>query len=358
MNHPNPPDGFAHVEPASSMPGWYAELLSSVRDHVSSGRRRALGAVNAELVLTYWHIGREILARQDAEGYGTKVIDRLSADIKDAFPDVKGFSPRNLKYMRAFAAAWSSAEVVQRTAAQLPWRHNQVLLDKLDDLPTRLWYVERAAEEGWSRDVMVHQIERRLHERSGKAITNFELAMPGRQGELAQQLTKDPYLFDFLSATETRLERDVEQGLLDHVADFLLELGQGFALYGRQVRLVLGGDEFVCDLVFYHVRLRRFVVIELKAKAFDPRDLGQLNMYLAAADELLATDGDEPTIGLVLCRGKNNIVAEYALRGHTHPIGVAEWASELTTALPPELAGSLPSIEEIEAELSDPKQAP
>ena len=350
--------GFPATPQRASMPDWYGDLLASVRDRVVSGRTRALAAVNSELVLTYWHIGREILARQDREGYGTKVIERLSADLREAFPDAKGFSPRNLKYMRAFADAWSNEEVVQAPLAQLPWYHQLALLDRVTSKHQRLWYAAQAAHEGWSGRVLIHQIETRLHERAGKAITNFDQTVPGPHGELAQQLTKDPYLFDFLSVTETKLERDLERALLDHVTDFLLELGQGFALYGRQVRLVLGGDEFVCDLVFYHVRLRCFVIIELKATPFDPRDLGQLNMYLAAADELLAAEGDAPTIGLVLCRSKNSVVAEYALRGHTHPMGVAEWASELTTDLPAELAASLPSIEELEAELSDPEEGP
>lgn len=363
--HPRPSDptsapvtGFPATPQRASVPEWYGDLLASVRDRVATGRQRALASVNSELVLTYWHIGREILARQDREGYGTKVIDRLSADLREAFPDVKGFSPRNLRYMRTFAAAWPEDEVGQQVVAQLPWRHHVALLDRIGDREVRLWYLTAAVREGWSSTVLVHQIETRLHERAGKAITNFDQTVPGPHGELAQQLTKDPYLFDFLSVTETKLERDLERALLDHVTDFLLELGQGFALYGRQVRLVLGGDEFVCDLVFYHVRLRCFVIIELKATPFDPRDLGQLNMYLAAADELLAADGDGPTIGLVLCRSKNSVVAEYALRGHTHPMGVAEWASELTTDLPAELAASLPSIEELEAELSDPKEGP
>ncbi len=363
--HPHPFDptsapvtGFPATPQRASMPDWYGDLLASVRDRVATGRQRALASVNSELVLTYWHIGREILARQDREGYGTKVIDRLSADLREAFPDAKGFSPRDLKYMRAFADAWSNEKVVQAPLAQLPWYHQLALLDRVPNKHQRFWYAAQAAHEGWSGRVLIHQIETRLHERAGKAITNFDQAIPGPHGELAQQLTKDPYLFDFLSVTETKLERDLERALLDHVTDFLLELGQGFALYGRQVRLVLGGDEFVCDLVFYHVRLRCFVIVELKATPFDPRDLGQLNMYLAAADELLATEGDAPTIGLVLCRSKNSVVAEYALRGHTHPMGVAEWASELTTDLPAELAASLPSIEELEAELSDPKEGP
>ena len=351
-------NGMSEVAARASMPGWYGDLLASVRSHVSTGRRRALASVNAELVLTYWRVGREILDRQDREGYGTKVIDRLSADLKEAFPDAKGLSSRNLKYMRAFAGTWLEAEVVQAPLAQLPWYHQLALLEKLSDNATRLWYAARAIEEGWSRNVVVHQIEIRLHERSGKAVTNFDRTLPGPQGELAQQLTKDPYLFDFLSVTETKAERDLEQGLLDHVTAFLLELGQGFALVGRQRRLTIGTQDFYPDLLFYHLRLRRYVVIELKARAFEPGDLGQLGMYLAAIDDLVADPGDEPTIGLLLCRGKDNVVAEYALRSFVAPVGVAEWVDRLTTELPAELAASLPSIEELEAELSDPEETP
>lgn len=348
----NGTDGFPPTPSHAGMPDWYADLLASVRDRVATGRRHALAAVNTELVLTYWHVGREILNRQNLEGYGSAVITRLSADLRGAFPGVKGFSPRNLRYMRAFAEAWPELENVQRSVALLPWRHTTALLDKLDELPTRLWYAEQAVANGWTRDVMALQIDRRLHLRQGQAPTNFDATIGGHIGELAQQLTKDPYLFDFLDATDTKVERDVERALLDHVTEFLLELGQGFALYGRQVRLVLGTSEFVCDLVFYHVRLRRFVIIELKARAFQAGDLGQLSLYLSAADDLLAGEGDQPTIGLVLCRGKDNVVADYALRGHTHPMGIAEWASQLTTELPADLAASLPSIDEIEAELS------
>jgi len=343
------------------MPGWYPELFASIREHVSAGRRRALVAANAEVVLTYWRVGREILDRQEAEGYGTKVIDRLSADLRTAFPDAKGFSPRNLKYMRAFAAAWPNEEVVQRTVAQLPWRHHVALLDKLDDPMTRLWYASRAQEEGWTRDLMVHHIAVALHLRSGKAITNFAVTLPPEASDLAQQLTKDPYLFDFLGGTETKSERDVEAALVAHVEAFLLELGQGFALVGRQVRLSLGGDDFHLDLLFYHLRLRRYVVIELKARPFAAGDLGQLGLYLAAVDDLLRHPDDEATIGLLLCRGKNSVVAEYALRSFAAPVGLADWVDGLTADLPPELSASLPSIEEIEAELANhpqPKERP
>lgn len=294
--------------------------------------------------------------RQDREGYGTKVIDRLSTDLKRAFPDTTGFSPRNLKYMRAFAAAWPDLEVVQGPLAQLPWYHQVALLDKLDDQAARLWYATRSIEDGWSRNVLAHQIDNRLRERSGRAISNFTETLPPEQSDLAQQATKDPYLFDFLSTTETRLERDLERGLMDHVSDFLLELGQGFALVGRQVRLTLGGDEFYCDLLFYHLRLRCYVVVELKGGAFKAEYLGQLGLYIAAVDDLLARDDDAPTIGLVLCRTKNAVVAEYALRGQKAPIGVAQWATRITDSLPPELADALPSIETLEAELSDPPE--
>lgn len=346
--------GFPDVPAGTSMPGWYPELLDSVSQHITTGRHRAVRAANGELLRTYWSIGREILARQDAEGWGSKVIDRLATDLKARHPGATGFSPRNLKYMRALAAAWSEQAFVQRSVAQLPWRHHVALLDKLDDQRLREWYAERATEDGWTRDVLAYQISTRLHERQGRAISNFASTLDAATSELAQQATKDPYLFDFLATTDVQLERDLEQGLIDHVTRFLLELGQGFALVGRQVRLVLGDAEFFCDLLFYHLKLRRYVVIELKATSFEPGHLGQLGMYLAAVDDLLAHEDDGPTIGLLLCKTKNDLVAEYALRSQQGPIGVAEWVTQLTTELPDQLATTLPSIETLEAELSDP----
>lgn len=350
----DPKDGFQGVDPASSMPGWYPDLLGSVRDLVSRGRRQAQAAVTQQTVVTYWHVGRKILDRQTYEGYGAQVIDRLSADLKQAFPDARGFSPRNLRYMRAFASAWPELEIVQRSAAHLPWRHHQYLLDKLDSSVDRLWYANQAVEQGWSRDIMAYHIETRLRERSGKAISNFKDILPPEQSDLVQQATKDPYLFDFLGVTEPKLERDLERKLLEHVSEFLLELGQGFALVGRQVRLTLGGEEFWCDLLFYHVKLHCYVVVELKAVAFKPDFLGQLGLYISAVEGLLAGPEDNPTVGLLLCKTKNSVVAEYALRSQKAPIGVAEWATQLTESLPTELAASLPSIETLEAELSDP----
>jgi predicted nuclease of restriction endonuclease-like (RecB) superfamily len=307
---------FRGTPPVAALPGWYPELLTSVAQHIATGHRRAVAAANAELLAAYWAIGREILDRQHEEGYGTKVIDRLSADLKERFPDARGYSPRNLKNMRAFAAAWPDPEVVQQPVAQLPWGHHVVLLDKLDSP------------------------ELRLH------------TLPEDDSDLAQQATRDPYLFDFLSTAETRHERDMEQGLMNHISRFLLELGQGFAFVGRQVRLTLEGDEFYCDLLFYHLGLRCYVVIELKTVKFDPAFLGQLAMYRAVVDDLLARPDDKPTIGLLLCKTKKNTVVEYALRDFTGPIGVAEYATAITTSLPDELRGSLPSIAELESELA------
>lgn len=345
---------FPSTPARASMPGWYPELLDSVAGHIGAGQQRALRAANTELVASYWSIGREILSRQDAEGYGTRVIDRLSADLRQRFPEARGFSPRNLKYMRAFAAAWPDREVVLRVVAQLPWGHQQSLLNKLDDPQTRLWYVAEAAENGWSRAILDLQIDSRLHERSGRAISNFQVALPPPDSDLAQRITKDPYLFDFVGNEPIRHERDLERKLVDHVERFLLELGQGFAFVGSQVRLSFADTDYYADLLFYHIRLRRYVVIELKAVPFKAEFIGKLGMYMAAVDDLLAAPDERPTIGLLLCKTKDNVMAEYALRSSNAPIGVAEWQTELTRSIPAELASSLPSVDELEAELADP----
>jgi predicted nuclease of restriction endonuclease-like (RecB) superfamily len=337
------------------MPEWYSGLLRDVASRVEVGRGRAVRAVTRELVATYWDIGRAILDRQDGEGWGARIIDRLAVDLRQRFPDVRGYSPRNLKYMRRFAATWPRDAIVQAPLAQLPWYHHLALIEKLGDEEARIWYAAAAVDQGWSRNVLVHQIENRLRERSGRAISNFAAALPPADSDLAQRATRDPYLFDFLGNADVRLERDLENQLVHRVEKFLLERGQGFAFVGRQVRLELGGDEFFCDLLFYHLRLRCYVVIELKAVAFDPGFLGKLGMYMAAVDDALAHPDDMPTIGLVLCKTKNNVVAEYALRGYDVPIGVAEWQTQLTKELPEELESSLPSIEVIEAELADPE---
>ena len=338
---------------ALTVPDWYPEFLDDVAHRIGIGRRRAIAAANTELVTTYWSVGSEILTRQVSEGWGSKVIDRLSADLRQRFPDASGFSARNLKYMRAFAAAWPDLEIVQRTVAQLPWRHNIALLDKLDASELRLWYAETALNQGWSRDILVHQIDSRLHLRVGRAVTNFADTLPPADSDLAQQSTRDPYLFDFVGNADIRRERDLELTLTNHVEKFLLELGQGFAFVGRQVHLEIGDADFYLDLLFYHLRLRRYVAIELKVGEFEAGNISQLGVYIAAIDDTIRHSDDGPTIGLLLCKSKNNVVAEYALRGNTMPIGVAEWRTSLLEGLPAELESSLPSIAQLEAELAE-----
>jgi predicted nuclease of restriction endonuclease-like (RecB) superfamily len=334
----------------SAQPEGYADWLAELKLRVHAAQQRAALAVNRELVLLYWQIGQDILQRQAAQGWGAKVIDRLAQDLRAAFPDMKGFSPRNLKYMRAFAQAWPDAEFVQGSLAQLPWYHHLALLDKLPGPQTRSWYAAKAIAHNWSRDILVMQIETRLLERSGQAASNFPATLPAPQSDLARESLKDPYRFDFLGLSDEAQERDVEKALVKHVTEFLLELGAGFAFVGRQVLLDVAGDEFFIDLLFYHLKLRCYVVIELKAGKFKPEHLGQLSFYLTAVDEQVKHPQDGPTIGLLLCKSKNKVVAEYALRNLNKPLGVADY--QLVESLPPELQTSLPSIEQIERELA------
>ncbi|MFO1267495.1 MAG: PDDEXK nuclease domain-containing protein [Rubrivivax sp.] len=354
MSKPKPK---AKLAPASALPHGlspqpegYADWLAELKGRIHAAQQRATLAVNRELVLLYWQIGRDILARQAEQGWGTKVIDRLAKDLRAAFPDMKGFSPRNLKYMRAFADAWPDAEFVQAVLAQLPWYHQLALLDKLPGPQTRRWYPAKAIEHNWSRNVLVMQIETRLLERSGQAVTNFPATLPAPQSDLARESIKDPYRFDFLGLGDEAQEREIEHALVRHVTEFLLELGAGFAFVGRQVLLDVGGDEFFIDLLFYHLKLRSYVVIELKGGKFKPEHLGQLGFYLTAVDRQVKSEHDNPTIGLLLCKSKNRVVAEYALGDKSQPMGVAEY--KLLESLPPELQISLPSIEQIERELT------
>ncbi|WP_306477942.1 YhcG family protein [Methyloversatilis sp.] len=334
----------------TSPPAGYADWLADLKGRIHTAQQRATLAVNRELVLLYWQIGRDILARQASQGWGAKVIERLALDLRAAFPDMKGFSPRNLKYMRAFAEAWPDCEFVQQAAAQLPWGHNLVLLDRLDTPDERRWYAAKAIEQNWSRNVLNIQIETRLLARSGTAVTNFDARLPRLQSDLARESLKDPYRFDFLGLTDEAQEREIENALVRHVTEFLLELGAGFAFVGRQVLLDVGGDEFFIDLLFYHLKLRCYVVIELKAGKFKPEHLGQLGFYLTAVDRQVKSEHDGPTIGLLLCKTKNKVVAEYALGDKTQPMGIAEF--KLLESLPAELQTSLPSIEQIERELT------
>ncbi len=328
----------------------YAQLLQTLKERIAQAQVRAALAVNRELVLLYWNIGREILSRQQTAGWGAKIIQQLSQDLHAAFPEMKGFSSRNLKYMRALAETYTDEQFVQQLAAQIPWFHNCVLLDKVKTAKEREWYIRKTIEHGWSRNILVWQIESKLYQRQGQAVTNFERTLPQPQSDLAQQLLKDPYNFDFLTLGDHAHERDLEKALLQHIRQFLLELGVGFAFVGSQYHLEVGGDDFYIDLLFYHLRLRCYVVIDLKMRGFTPADAGQLNFYLSAIDDLLRHEQDAPTIGLVLCKTKNKVVAEYALRDINKPIGVSEM--QLADALPDNLKGSLPTIEELEAELS------
>ena len=328
----------------------YNEFLGALKTHIRSAQIRAALAVNNELILLYWQIGGEILHRQQKEGWGAKVIDRLATDLKREFPDMTGFSPRNLKYMRTFAEAYPEQQVVQRYAAQIPWRHNQVLLEKLKDYEQRIWYAQKSLENSWSRDILVLQIESDLYTRQGGAITNFQRTMPALQSDLAQQLIKDPYNFQFLSLGEEAQERDLERGLVEHIRNFLMELGLGFAFLGSQYPIEVSGKEYRIDLLFYHVPLHRYIVIDLKMGEFEPRHSGQMSFYVAAVDNLLCTDRDDPTIGIILCKTKDRTTVEYALQGSHQPIGVSSY--QVDSKLPKALEKDLPSVEQLQGELA------
>ena len=330
-------------------PTGYADWLADLKTRIHSAQQRATLSVNRELVTLYWQIGRDILARQEQQGWGAKVIDRLSHDLRTAFPDMKGFSRANLMYMRAFAQAWPDEQIVQQAVGQLPWGHNLVLLTRLKQPEQRLSYARAAIEHGWSRNVLNINIETRLLERTGKAVTNFAARLPAPGSDLARESLKDPYLFDFLDVGQEADEREIESALVRHITQFLLELGAGFAFVGRQVHLEVGGDDFFIDLLFYHLKLRCYVVIELKAGKFKPEHLGQLGFYLTAVDRQVKEDRDNSTIGLLLCKSKNKVVAEYALGDKIQPMGIAEY--KLVESLPEPLKTNLPSIEQIEKEL-------
>ena len=336
-----------------TMPPQYTDWLIELKQRIHIAQQRASLRVNQELVLLYWQIGQDILTRQAQQGWGAKVIERLAHDLRTAFPKMKGFSPRNLKYMRTFAEAWPDLEFVQQAVAQLPWGHNLVLLDKFNNTEMRTWYAQKTIENNWSRNVLVMQIESGLLERQGAAVTNFEATLPKPNSDLARESIKDPYRFDFLDLTDEAQEREIEHALVQHVTQFLLELGAGFAFVGRQVLLQVGEEEFFIDLLFYHLKLRCYVVIELKAGKFKPEHLGQLGFYMTAVDKQVKAEPDNATIGLLLCKSKDKVVAEYALGDKTQPMGIAEY--KLVESLPENLKTNLPSIEQIERELQGDK---
>jgi predicted nuclease of restriction endonuclease-like (RecB) superfamily len=331
------------------LPDRYDAFLQELKERIRSAQVRAALSVNRELVLLYWGIGRDILTRQQSEGWGAKVVDRLAHDLLQAFPGMTGFGARNLKYMRAFAEAYPEQQFVQQVVAQLPWGHNVRILEMVKAPEQREWYIRQAVESGWTRNVLVHQIESGLHQRQGRAVTNFQRTLPAPQSELAQELLKDPYNFDFLTLGPEMLERDLERALIDHLRDFILELGKGFAFVGNQYHLEIGGQDYFIDLLFYHLHLRCYVVIDLKIEEFKPEFAGKMNFYLSAVDDKLRHPDDIPSIGLILCKGKNGIVVEYALRDTGKPMGVAQY--RLTESLPEQMQAELPTNDEILREL-------
>ena len=329
----------------------YKILLKAIKERILSSQVKAALAVNRELINLYWEIGSRIHLKQKNEGWGAKTIENLSKDLKTSFPDMQGLSSRNLKYMVHFAKEYPDFAIGQQLVAQIPWGHNILLLQKLTTMEERLWYANKTIENGWSRNVLLHWLDSGLYKREGRAITNFQATLPSPQSDLAHQTLKDPYCFDFLTLKKKFDEKELESGLLEHTQKFLIELGAGFAFVGRQYPLRVSDKEFLLDLLFYHLNLRCFVVVELKAKEFVPKDAGQMNFYLSVVDDLLRKPGDNPSIGLLLCKTKDRIIAEYALRDINKPIGISQYETALLESLPAELKGSLPSIEEIEQEL-------
>ncbi|MFP3011449.1 MAG: YhcG family protein [Rickettsia sp.] len=329
----------------------YAEFLEQLKDRVAKSRYRAARAVNTELITLYHYIGTEILDRQKRYGWGSKVIDKLSKDLRAEFQNLKGFSPQNLKYMKRFAEIYTFDEIGQQLVNRLPWGHNIILMYMISDKQKRQWYIQKSLEYNWSRNILSMQIETNLYEREGKAITNFNDRLPSPQSDLAQQTLRNPYVFDFLSLSNEAHEREIENALITHIEKFLLQLGEGFAFLGRQYPIQIGTEDFYIDLLFYHIKLRSFIVVELKAGKFKAEYVGKMNFYLSAVDDTLKHPTDNPSIGLILCRDKGErIKVEYALRDMSKPIGLAEY--RFTEALPENIRTLLPTIEELEEELS------
>ena len=329
----------------------YEAFLTDLKHRIRTAQVKAAIAVNHELILLYWQIGMDILTRQQQEGWGAKVVERLAKDLKREFPDIKGFSSRNLKYMRAFAETYPDAQFVQQAAAQIPWFHHCVLMDRVKEAQVRLWYIQQTAENGWSRAVLEMQIESNLYQRQGGAVTNFARTLPPPQSDLAQQLLKDPYNFDFLTLGNAVQERDLERGLLAHIRDFLLEMGAGFSFVGSQYPLTIDGQEFRLDLLFYHLKLRCYVVIDLKTTEFQPEFSGKMNFYVAAVNATLRHPDDQPTIGIILCKSKRKMIAELSLQGMTQPIGISTHRIGTDVPIPEQLKGILPTVAQLEMEL-------
>lgn len=328
----------------------YTAFLEQLKTRVATSRYRASLSVNREMLLLYHHIGTEIIRSQHMHGWGAKVIDQLSKDLKSEFSDMKGLSAQNLKYMRRFAEEYTLDEIGQQSVDQLPWGHNIALMYMVPNRQARQFYIEKTRQHGWSRNVLSMQIETDLYNREGRVISNFHDKLPSPQSDLAQSTLRNPYLFDFLSLDKDAHEQAVEKGLVTHIERFLLELGEGFSFVGRQYPIQVDGQDFYLDLLFYHLKLRAFIVIELKSSKFKPEYAGKINFYLSAIDDMLRHHTDNPSIGLILCRSESGVLAEYALRDMTKPIGLAVY--KLTEALPENLQIAMPTIEELEVELA------
>lgn len=329
--------------PAGDLPSDYLGVLEELKASIRSARLRAMRSVNTELISLYWTIGRTILDRQDVQAWGAGVIGRLADDLRREFPEMRGLSRSNLYYMRQMATAWSSEAIVQQAVGRLPWGHLVLLLGQLDDQPTRDWYARQAVEHGWSRAILLNQIKAKLHLRVGAAENNFSEVMAPEDSELMAELVKDPYNFEFAGLAGSLSEHALEVSLVANVERLLLELGKGFTFYGRQVRLEIDGDEFFIDLLFYNVFLHRYIVVELKIDKFKPEYAGQLNFYVQAIDGELATDRDDPTIGILICADRSASVVRYAVKGMASPIAVARY--ELGGAASPAVLDALPSEE-------------
>lgn len=364
----------------------YFKLLSEVKNRIRTAQTRAMSSVNREMILLYWDVGQLLIERQRSEGWGAAVIPRLARDIRNELPEVKGFSERNIGYMIRFVREYGAPPILQQSVAKLPepklvgkktphalqsyssvarnvtdlvtcipWGHNVLLMEKVKELSVRIWYMAQDLENGWSRDILYMMIEGNAHKRGGKAVTNFKARLPAPHSDMAQQALKDPYIFDFLTLEEPFRERELETSLVHHLEKFLIELGQGFSFVGRQYHLDIGDQDFYIDLLFYHLKLRCFIVVELKKGPFKPEYAGKMNFYLNVVDDQLKHVGDNPSIGLILCQDKRHVLAEYALRDMKKPIGVAQWKTRMVKSLPKELKGSLPTIEELEDELEHGK---
>ena len=329
----------------------YQDFIKQLKQKIQISQIKASIRVNEELLKLYWDMAQMIIVKQKESSWGDSIIQKISSDLKEEFPNIKGFSVTNIKYIRNWYLFWSDSNRPQLVDEifKIPWGHNREIITKLKDKEEAIYYVKQTLYHGWSRAVLVHQIESRLYRREGKAVTNFETKLPPPQSDLAKATLKDPYSFDFLSMSKKYDEKELEDALIKHMTHFLLELGSGFAFVGRQYRLNVDGDEFFIDLLFYHIKLKCYVVVELKTVKFKPEFTGQLNFYVSAIDTELRAKDDNPTIGILICKSKNNTVVEYALKNINTPIGVSEY--QLFNKLPKEFKSNLPSIKEIEAEL-------